>query len=108
MTTTRWLSGSRLAPGNEFSGQLPHGVRQGQRRVYLRLGDFLVSCVAQLTSRNSGTYSLGFSSDQVLCSRIVRLILTGHDGILPVDGDLARADRLAQQRDTASARGPHV
>ena len=56
--------------------------------MYLCLGDFLISCVAQLTSRNAGTYPLGFSSDQVLCSRIVRFILTGHDGILPVDGDL--------------------
>jgi hypothetical protein len=48
----------------------------------LRLGDFLVSCVAQLTSRVAGTISLVFSSDQVLCARIVRFILTGHDGVL--------------------------
>jgi hypothetical protein len=56
--------------------------------VYLRLGDFLVSCVAQLISRKAVTYSLVFSSDQVLCSRIVRFIVTGHDGILPVYGAL--------------------
>ena len=56
--------------------------------MYLRLGDFLVSCVAQPISGNPGTYSLGFPSDQVLSSRIVRLIFTGHDGVLPVDGDL--------------------
>jgi hypothetical protein len=56
--------------------------------VYLRLGDFLVSCVAQLISRKAMTYSLVFSSDQVLCSRIGRFILTGHDGILPVDAAL--------------------
>ena len=56
--------------------------------MYLRLGDFLVSCVTQLTSRKAGAYSFGFLSDQVLCSRIVRFIVTGHDGILPVDGAL--------------------
>jgi hypothetical protein len=56
--------------------------------VYLRSGDFLVSCLAQLTSRKARTYMLGFSSDQVLCSRIVRFIVIGHDGILSVDGAL--------------------
>jgi hypothetical protein len=77
-----------LTPGTEFGEQLPHDVHQGQRCVYLRLSDFLISCVTQLTSRKAATYSFVFSSNQVLCSRIVRFIVTGHDGILPVHGDL--------------------
>jgi hypothetical protein len=54
--------------------------------VYLRLGDFLVTRVAQLAAGKAATCSFVFPSDQVLCSRIVRFV--GHDGILPVEGDL--------------------
>lgn len=77
-----------MAPGSEFGEQFPHDIHQGQRRVYLRSGDFLGTRFAQVTSRKAGTSMLGFWSGQVLCSRIVRFIVIGHDGILPVDGAL--------------------
>jgi hypothetical protein len=74
--------------------------------MYLRLGDFLGSCVPQLVSRKATTHSLVFPSDQVRCSRIVRFIVTGHDGTLPVDGALLAAI-VPHSEIYSNPRAPH-